>query len=239
MLDDTLEALRAVALASADASGYFPAMYARVTRRVMDRAAGGEFDDDARMARFVERFAARYLDARLASGAASDCWRASFEVAGDQRMLIVQQLLLGINAHVNYDLSLVVVDLANDGDLAEIKPDFDAINMVLEETYRDLLGDLDRVTRWVGRVAAMGGGHLFNFSLRAARDQAWRTAVGLHYGDPATRTADIAELDDLVTALAGLVTRPTTPFRWLVPLARRLETRDAVEVTRRLLGPLA
>ena len=47
--------------------------------------------------------------------------------------------------------------------------------------------DLDRVTRWVGRAAAMGGGHLFNFSLVAAREQAWRSAEVLdlmrHAGD--------------------------------------------------------
>ena len=39
--------------------------------------------------------------------------------------------------------------------------------------------------------------------------------------------------------LAYLVTRPPPPFRWLVPLARRLESHDPAAVTRALLGPLA
>ena len=252
MLGDTLEALRAVALASVDASGHFPAMYARVTQRVIEKAARREFDDDGRMTRFVDCFAGRYLAARSSPSSAAGCWQAGFAVAADEQMLIVQHLLLGINAHVNYDLPLTVVELAGGGgidgaataggggaDLAALRPDFDAVNAVLAETYHDLLRDLDRVTRWVGRAAAAGGGHLFNFSLHAARDQAWRTAVGLHSGDPATRSDDIGELDELASALAGLVKRPTMPFRWLVPLARRLETRDPVVVTRRLLGPLA
>jgi hypothetical protein len=45
--------------------------------------------------------------------------------------------------------------------------------------------------------------------------------------------------DSRVTALAGLVRRPAAPMRWLVPVARLFETRDAPTVTRRLLGPLA
>ncbi len=44
---------------------------------------------------------------------------------------------------------------------------------------------------------------------------------------------------DAATTLNVYVTRPTLPFRWCVPLARRLETRDPVTVTRALLGPLA
>ncbi len=41
VLDATLAALRTAALDSTDAGGYFPAMYARVTRRVIDDAEAG------------------------------------------------------------------------------------------------------------------------------------------------------------------------------------------------------
>jgi hypothetical protein len=239
MLDETFEALRSAALGATDASGYFPAMYARVTRVVMDRAANGQFDDRARMARFVDAFAARYLRARSEPASGPRCWRSAFDVDGDGRLLVVQHLFLGINAHVNFDLPITVAGLAGDGPVEPLRPDFLAVNDALEETYRTLLGDLDRVTRWVGRVAAMGGGHLFNFSLRAARDQAWRAAVRLHGEDGDRRATDEAMLDDLVCVLAALIARPTVPFRWLVPLVRRLEAHDPVKVTRQLLGPFA
>ena len=95
------------------------------------------------------------------------------------------------------------------------------------------------MSRWVNRVAALGGGRLFNFSLTVARDQAWRAASRLHGLDEAGRAADVAELDRLVTVLAYLVTRPRQPVAWLVPLARRCEEHDARRITARLLGPLA
>jgi hypothetical protein len=153
---------------------------------------------------------------------------------------VVQQLFLGINAHVNFDLPQTVVALADQtGDIASIRPDFDSINAVLRETYDEVMGDLDRVTRWTGRVAGMGGGHLFNFSLHNARDQAWRTAERLHASAPALRATEVAALDQMVCVLAHLVTRPTVPFRWIAGLARRIETHDPATVTRALLGPLA
>lgn len=254
-LDVTLDALRARALAAPDAGGHFPAMYARVTRRVMDRAAAGEFDDPARMARFVATFAGRYLravdatgDAVAGAGAAAgdvapDCWRAAFDVAGDPSLLVVQHLLLGINAHVNHDLPQTVVDVAENpdfpSDLPSIEPDFLAINEVLGQVYDELLADLDTVTRWVGRAAQWGGGWLFNFGLTEARDQAWRAAVRLHGKDGAARAADVAFLDDLVSVGALLVTRPPFPASLVVPRLRRFEEPDPVVVTRALLGPLA
>jgi hypothetical protein len=49
VLEDTIEALRADALDAGDASGYFPAMYARVTDRIDRAATGGEFADPRRI----------------------------------------------------------------------------------------------------------------------------------------------------------------------------------------------
>ena len=206
----------------------------------MDDAQAGRFVDNERMARFVVGFADRYLDASAEPATAAKCWRGAFDVAGDPSLLIIQHLLIGINAHVNFDLPQAVVRLVDDGaELAAIRPDFDAVNDILAATYDDLLGDLDRVTRWTGKAAASGGGRIFNFSLRAARDQAWRVAVRLSAEDEATRRIDVAHLDELVAVLAFLVTRPTPPVRWLVPLLRRLETRDPRKVTQTLLGALA
>jgi hypothetical protein len=239
VLDATLEAMRAAALGSTDAGGYFPAMYARVTRRVIDDAAAGRFVDATRMATFVVGFADHYLHARADPSSAAKCWRGSFDVAGDSSLLIVQHLLLGINAHVNFDLPQTVVQLVDGGaGLAAIRPDFDSVNKVLADTYDELMGDLDRVTRWTSKAAAYGGGWAFNFSLRAARQQAWRAATRLAAETDTERRDDVAVLDELVAVLAFMVTRPTVPARWLVPVLRRLETREPDRVIRALLGPL-
>jgi len=240
MLEATVEELRSVALDAPDASGYFPAMYARVTRRIDVAAAAGDFANGAGMIAFAEAFAGWYLRPRSGASAVPGCWQAAWDVIDDRRLLIVQHLLLGINAHVNHDLPQVVVELADErGDLAGMRADFDAVNAVLADTMPEVIRDLGRASSWANLAVNLGGGRLFNFSLTAARDQAWRFATAQYPLDSQERRGRATDLDELVRVLAYLVTRPKWPISWLVPLARRLENDDSAVVTRQLLGPLA
>lgn len=232
-LDETVDDLRGIALGAADATGYFPALYARVTAEVARRVAAGAFEDGERMVRLATTFAGYYVKAFRREVPRPRCWQATWDVCGDGRLLIVQHLLLGINAHINHDLPSAVVDV--DAPHA----DFLAVNEVLGSVYQVVLRDLDGVARWTNEAARLGGGRLFNFSLHVARDQAWGASRRLLPLDAAGRAAYMRELDELVSVLAYLVTRPAFPASVVVPLLRRLEQRDPVAVTRALLGPLA
>ncbi len=212
-------------------------MYARVTRRIAMAIETGRFVDGARMDEFASAFADYYVLALTGEVAPPRCWAAAWDVADDHSLLIAQHLLLGINAHVNHDLALTVVEVAAArGDLGSIRPDFNAVNSILAETYDELLADLGLVSRWATRASAIGGGDAFNFSLRVAREQAWRAAVAMHTLDDLGLRSYEAELDRLVTVLAHQITRPPRLVRPLVWLARRVENDDAPSVTRRLLG---
>jgi hypothetical protein len=240
MLDETIEALRSVALDADDAGGHFPAMYARVTDRIRSEVAAGRFDDGEAMVGFAQAFASRYLLPMSGAAPMPTCWRSARDEVGNDRLLIVQHLLLGINAHVNHDLPLVVVQLADQrGEISALRSDFDAINTVLAETMPAVLRDLGRVSRWVNVLAAQGGRRVFKFSLEAARHQAWRSAQALFDLDPEQRAAEVTGIDGIVTGLARVVTRPGRPFSWMVAGGRRLEEHDPHAVTRRLLGQLA
>ena len=60
-----------------------------------------------------------------------------------------------MNAHVNHDLPLVVVDLsAERGGLQPMRSDFDAINQILAETQPLVLKDLALSSRWANIAAA-------------------------------------------------------------------------------------
>jgi hypothetical protein len=240
MLGDTIEELRSAALAADDASGHFPAMYARVTQRIQAAVESGRFGDGAGMVQFAGAFAGWYLRPRSGVEPIPGSWRAAWAVGGDRRLLIVQHLLLGINAHVNHDLGQAVVEVADErGDLPAMRDDFNAVNAVLSDTMPDVLRDLGRASRWVNIAAARGGGRLFNFSLGAARDQAWRFAERTYPLTTDERAREAAVLDDLVRVLAYMITTPGRPVGWLAPVGRWLETDDPRQVTRDLLGPLA
>jgi hypothetical protein len=237
MIADTAKDLRAVALAAGDASGYFPALYSRVTARIGASIEKGTFADGPGIDRFATRFASHYVAAADDHLRGPRCWQACWNVAGDPRLLIVQHLLLGINAHVNYDLSRAVVEVADErGDLLSIRHDFDAVNDVLAATYVDVVRDLDRVSRWVNSAARFGGGRAFNFSLKLARARAWQAASAMYKLSPDARRGYADELDRLVSVLALMITRPSPVLRPPLSLARRLEEHDATQVVTAMLG---
>jgi hypothetical protein len=234
----TVDELRELALGAGDAAGFFPAMYVRVTEDIWARIRAQQFEDGARMERLIEVFAGHYIGARTGQIAVPRCWQATWDVATDDGLLIAQHLLLGANAHINHDLALAVAEVAPDaGGLERLRGDFHAVNDVLAASFRGVIRDLDRVSRWAGEVVALGGGRLFNCSLRVARARAWGAAVRLDSLDEADRGAYAAELDHLISVLAYLITEPMFPLdlaRWL---ARRFEQHDCATVTRILLGP--
>jgi Family of unknown function (DUF5995) len=234
----TAEELRTIARSATDASGYFPAMYSCVTDRIAASIERGEFDDGARMDEFACTFASYYTRARHREVPRPRCWRASWAVAGDGGLLIVQHLLLGINAHVNYDLPFAVVAVADKSgqSLESVRRDFEAVNDVLEDTCGEVLHRLDRVSRWTNEAASLGGGGLFNFSLRRARRQAWEAAERVHRLDSDGRQRYAAALDWLVAVLAYLIIHPAWPLRPLVWTASKLEQHDPAKVTSALLG---
>src|SRR5262245_14654213 len=125
MIREVAAELRAIAESSDDASGYFPALYFRVTTQIADSIDRGEFDDCPRMNVFATEFASRYIRAQKQEIPRPRCWQATWDVAGDGNRLIAQHLFLGINAHVNYDLPQSVAACAREtGDLDGAHKDF-------------------------------------------------------------------------------------------------------------------
>src|SRR5438132_477142 len=94
-------------------AGYFAALYYKVTASVKEGIAGGRFENGPRMERLDVIFASRYLDALNAwknGGPVTGSWRAAFEATKKSSLLVLQQLLLGMNAHINLDLGIAAVE---------------------------------------------------------------------------------------------------------------------------------
>ena len=85
-------------------------MYRRVTAEVKRRIEAGEFDDGPRMERFDVLFARRYLDAwaqHERGEVPTGVWALAFAAGERWRPVVLQHLLLGMNAHINLDLGIV------------------------------------------------------------------------------------------------------------------------------------
>ena len=173
-------------LAEADGLKWFNRLYLEVTKAVAARiAAPGGFANPAWMAQLDIRFARYYfsaLEARLRERPAPGCWRAVLERRAVLSIARIQFALAGMNAHINHDLPMAVVETFEASGSAPQHGgiqygDFTALNSTLEsliETARRELmvrlpGDaLPPVSHLEDTLAA--------WSVTAAREAAWTNA---------------------------------------------------------------
>lgn len=216
--------------------GYFAALYRKVTVRVKEGIAAGRFEDGERMERLDVIFANRYLDAldRFCRGEPiSRCWTVAFQTARQWRFLILQHLLLGINAHINFDLGIAAAQTAPGEQLPNLKRDFEEINSILSELVDELQDKIGKVSPWLGLLDRVGGRTdevIINFSLDKARDAAWSVAERLAPLSPEQQQMQLDSLERDVETLAYLVRNPGMFLSTAMFVIRLAESNDVVRV---------
>jgi hypothetical protein len=218
--------------AAGDARRHFHATYLRTTRAVADEIGRGGFHDSAWVERWDLVFADLYLDALAADLDGEPVpapWRVAFDTALRRDDLPpLRHVLLGMNAHINFDLPqalLAVIGPADFDDaelLATRADDHRHIDDVLLERVGAEDAELgrsgrtltDRVLRPLNRAATKR-------FLVEARTKVWRNAVAL---DRARRSGDRAYrqgLAELERASAARLANLVAPGHVLLKLARR------------------
>jgi hypothetical protein len=230
---EELIARMAAALEPLEAAGdqrrYFHATYQRTTIAVAGELKRGAFADPDWVERWDIVFAGLYLDALeadLAHRRPSRPWAIAFGAPAGLPPL--RHVLLGMNAHVNYDLPQALVAVISDEQfddaalLARREADHRAIDEVLadrvaaeDDELTRLSGPvpvLDRLLRPVSRL----GTQRF---LREAREKVWANATVLSRArrhGPDAYAAALAQLEDLS---AAKVTALQAPGQVLLKLA--------------------
>jgi hypothetical protein len=177
--------------AAADPARFFLGTYLRTTVAVRAALEDGRFEDAGWVSAWDVDFAGLYLDAltayRTAPATVPRPWRRAFDAGPDLRP--EAHVLLGMNAHINYDLpqSLIRMIPATDFDDADVvglrHRDHVRIDRVLasrvaaEDVALQGVGGrrtrLDRAATPVNRLAS-------RVFLREARRRVWATATVLH-----------------------------------------------------------
>jgi hypothetical protein len=216
-------------------------VYRATTVRVKAGIEKGIFVDGPRMERFVTAFANRYLAALDAVGGTGPAraWQVAFDAAVRPHTMILQHVLVGMNAHINYDLPLVVIEAANGDKIANIEPDFNAINDILKDlldpvqkvidTFSPLLHILDE-------VGGRGDEKLVTFSIRTARTEAWHEATRLADESPEQRERSRVSLDRKVAVIASRIIVPDGVLGLASSLIARTESTDIAAVTAAMLA---
>ena len=214
--------------------GYFACLYRLVTETVKRGSEQGKFDDPARMERVDVAFANRYFDAvddHIRGKPATQSWQVAFEAAAQWRPVVLQHLLIAMNAHINLDLGIAVARVCPGEQLQTFRDDFERMNAVLASlvhTVEDELRNIWPVLHVVHRLLRGEDDAIMSFSMKEARELAWDTAQKLAPLSQAEQEAEIDKLDRTVAELGHLVSKPSFPLNLPVLLLRALQREKSV-----------
>jgi hypothetical protein len=112
--------------AANDRRASFLGCYQMMTGNMLAAIEGGEFNDPEWVYSLLQHFAGYYFNA-LEGYEADDpatpaIWRQAFDSTRQPNTMVLQNLLLGMNAHINYDLTFTLVDML-EPEWAQLTPD--------------------------------------------------------------------------------------------------------------------
>lgn len=206
--------------------GYFATLYRKVTIKVKEGIENDFFDDGPRMEKLDVIFANRYLSAYFTfqeNKTVTKSWEMAFDLSNKYWAIVLQHLLIGINAHINLDLGIAAAEVSKGKNIENLKGDFDKINEVLSSLVKDVENDLadiwptlKKILKWTHKVDDF----LVDFSMKLARDGAWKFAKEVS-STPDARIEDlIRERDIKVAEKAKIIIHPGLIARIVLMIVR-------------------
>jgi hypothetical protein len=212
-----MEAIDSV-LASSDGLKWFNLLYLMVTKSVKAQPPATGFLDPGWVDRLDVVFANLYFSAiagweRQPAGTPA-AWQALFEARQRTGIDRIQFALAGMNAHINHDLALALLQTDDEmhltpGPNSPEHQDFESVNSLLEATLPQaltflatgILGELAEDTGKIGQLLAI-------WDVGVARDLAWDFADHLRNLTGLARAAALSIQDKITGALGRSLLLP-------------------------------
>jgi hypothetical protein len=226
-IDEVIERMTALAgelRGDDDARLAFHNTYLRTTQAVAQALRDGAFADPEWVDRWDVAFAQLYLDALDADRRGEpvpEPWAVAFGAAAAQPDLpAVRHVLLGMNAHINYDLPQALLAVISDAEFGDpgVRARREADHRRIDEVLAIRVGaedaelqQLDPATTWQDRVLQPANRVATRRFLRESRAKVWANALDLskaRAAGPDTYAARLAELEKLSGARVADLERP-------------------------------
>lgn len=216
-IDEVIAALDQIIYESKEhenCAGYFAALYRKVTLKVKEGIDQNFFDNGPRMEHLDVVFATRYIHAYHAhknNEHITQSWQKAFELAPLYWPIVLQHLLIGMNAHINLDLGIAAAEISTGKPITDLEDDFNKINEILSSLVHDVDRDLAEIWptfRILVKALGKVDDYLVNFSMKLARDGAWKFATNLSETPAHLKEELIEQRDQKVAQKANIVTNP-------------------------------
>jgi len=213
-IDDVIAIMQRVddLLPGNDGLKWFNKLYLMVTQQIDTQAPSGGWEDATWLMRLEVVFANFYFAAIVGAlqgdPNTASSWNALFEARSRAGIDRIQFALAGMNAHINHDLALALLQTDNElhltpGLQSPEHDDYEHVNTLLEKVLPSsltllatgIVGELAQDTGKIGRLLAI-------WNVRAARDLAWDFADHLRSLGGVSRDLALEEQDKL-TGVVG------------------------------------
>lgn len=214
-----------------DRRGVFVIAYRLITETLEQWITQERFWDNLWVERYVVSFANLYQDALRAYLDGSmrtipKSWHIALETSESGFALVIQDLFLGINAHINRDLAFALNEVGINGE--NRYEDHCLVNDALREataTVQDQISDyyasgLGLLDHLLGNLDEQ----LAQFHFEVAREHAWSSAGALHAASTNEQRSLVAGLiEKQAKMLAQTILTPNTHLPWLIDVLKHIE----------------
>jgi hypothetical protein len=211
---DGLRCVEEHLIAAADRRAIFASVYTLTTLRMAESIDAGEYTNTEWMKSYQTEFANHYRKAlnAHATGQRSqvpNAWLQAFDAAASGQTLIIQDALLGMNAHINYDLAFAIEKVKLSPNTTSRYLDHTRVNTVLSEVGDEIVAALGSLygANYAALDAALGpADELFlAVGMSAARQNAWNNAVLLKNSQFWNRWIVVGTIDFAAVTNANLI----------------------------------
>lgn len=239
-IDDVINAIEGIinwSIANVSRLGYFGALYKRITIAIKQNLPN--FQKPARMEQLDVTFASRYFAALNAwfwpaqFPPITNSWRVAFQSAALPKPIIVQQLLVGVNAHIDLDLGIAAATVSPGAELPSLESDFDLVNKVLAEQVSGVLDEIDELSPVLADIYDVFSKYEFDIidlGLDVTRRAAWDFATQLAPLPQSEWPTPISQRDVIVADLGSDIIHPPAALQAIIDAIALFESRDVVKI---------
>lgn len=210
---DGLACLEEHFVATGDRRAIFASVYTLTTLRMAESIDAGEYVNTAWMKSYQTEFANHYRKALRAyvlgqRSQVPNAWLKAFDTAAGGQELIIQDVLLGMNAHINYDLPFAIEAVKISPNTVSRYADHTKVNEVLGEVGDEIITAMGTMygTSYAALDSALGplDEILLAGGMATARQNSWNNAVLLTGSAPWNRWLVVGAIDAAAVTSANL-----------------------------------
>jgi hypothetical protein len=188
--------------------GYFAGLYTTVATNIEQAVKNKEFDDNERLAQLDVNFVNYYIHAMNCAFSGEEApghWEVAIKASKNPNYLVLEHLLICMNAHINYDLANAVRDSVTPDETIAFKPDFLKVNGILFSLFDKIqnnVSDIFHPLKWYLKFGQQLDDKVLSFVMGHMRTDAFSYTCVLALAKDEERVAENKEQMDLVVELS-------------------------------------